>query len=366
MAQDRKTSNPDTSTTTNLRLCVVLPTWVGDACMATPTLRSLRAGFPDANITVVMRPILQELLEGSWGGGAAWWDHVVHLRKGRQGIGHSRLSVARYLRQHRQDVAVLLTNSLWSAAALRLAGCHRVVGYDRDARGWLLHDRLPVLRQGRKLTPQPAIDYYLAMAHYLGCDTTDRRMQLATCDQETAAADSLWTQIGFSKERPTLAINSGAATDATRKWPAAKIQQLALSVANDLGWQVILHCGPGDRDESNRLAAQLRHPRIASMGVAANLPIGLSKAVLQRSSLIVSTDSGPRHIGVALDKSVITLYGPTTPAWTTTYNQPETPLTAKKLSGSSHMADIAVTDVMQAIQTLVDKHAAAVVSQNAA
>ena len=48
---------------------------------------------------------------------------------------------------------------------------------------------------------------------------------------------------------------------------------------------------------------------------AQEVGLGLTKGCLARCRLAVSTDSGPRHIAAALGKPVVTLLGPTLPAW---------------------------------------------------
>ena len=50
------------------------------------------------------------------------------------------------------------------------------------------------------------------------------------------------------------------------------------------------------------------------------MSLGLTKACIQRSNLLITTDSGPRHFGVAFDRPVLTLFGPTHVAWTETYH----------------------------------------------
>ncbi len=87
---------------------------------------------------------------------------------------------------------------------------------------------------------------------------------------------------------------------------------------------MLLHCGPGEREAADAIASRINHPRVQSMGRAKSLPLGLTKAVMERASVVVSTDSGPRHIAVALDRPVISLFGPTDPVWTRTYNVTET------------------------------------------
>jgi heptosyltransferase-2 len=57
------------------------------------------------------------------------------------------------------------------------------------------------------------------------------------------------------------------------------------------------------------------------------LPVGLTKACLRRSRLLVTTDSGPRFFGIAFDRPVVTLFGPTDPIRTATHYGGETCLT---------------------------------------
>jgi heptosyltransferase II len=307
------------------RIGVFMPTWVGDAVMATPTLRTLRSSFPASTIIGVMRPVIHDLLAGTNN-----IDEVIQFDK-RRGRGLlNRLQMIRTLRRAKLDSMLLLTNSLWTAAVSKLAGISRIVGYNRDARGWLLTDKvaIPHRQQADKRQLTPAIDYYLRIGKQIGCETSDRRVQLAVTDSESSLADVLWQQLGFRVDRQTVVINSNSATEKSRLWPADKVKALALQLANQRSTQVLLHCGPAERELANQLATESDHPLVASMGMAQQLPIGLSKAVLSRADAVVSTDSGPRHIAVALDRHVISLFGPTTPSGTLTYNVPETLLSA--------------------------------------
>ena len=67
-----------------------------------------------------------------------------------------------------------------------------------------------------------------------------------------------------------------------------------------------------------------RHPVAAAMktDVAVNLAevsnsLGLLKALCARCDLVVTNDTGARHIAVAVGASVVTIFGSTDPAWTT-------------------------------------------------
>jgi heptosyltransferase-2 len=133
--------------------------------------------------------------------------------------------------------------------------------------------------------------------------------------------------IGFDLHRDLIVLNTGAATTLTKRWPIEQAALAASKLAQDLDVWVLIHCGPAERDNASSIETLAKDPRVKSMGRFADLPLGLSKSLIARSKLVVSTDSGPRHIAVALNKPVVSLFGSIDPSLTRTYNVPETIVT---------------------------------------
>src|SRR6185503_20737170 len=115
-----------------MNILVFCPNWVGDAVMATPTLRALRRGFPTARIVGLMRPAIADVLHG-----LPYLDELLRWQPKSRRPAERSWPVVKYLRRQRFDLAVLLTNSFHTAAVAWLSGAKRRVGYRRDARGWL-------------------------------------------------------------------------------------------------------------------------------------------------------------------------------------------------------------------------------------
>lgn len=314
-------SPPNSKTPT---IAVIMPNWIGDACMATPTLRSLRQGYPDARLVGVMSSLVDELLPNAVDEDCFDQRILVH-RRGKQRVAHSvsRSSLVRELRKSKCDAVLILPNSFWSAAVAFACRIPRRVGYRRDGRAWLLTDAIPVPKNESGPIPVSAIDYYLKQAEWLGCEKQSRSMQLSVTPQDQELTDRLWSKLGFSFSLPTVVINSNSAKDASRVWPRENVAELARRLATEAGLQVLLHCGPGERQSAADTVALASHPKVLSMGVVDELPLGLSRGVLQRAAAVVTTDSGARHMAVALNRPVVTLFGSTSPFWTTTYNKPE-------------------------------------------
>src|SRR5437867_1064522 len=105
-----------------MNIAVFLPTWIGDAVMASLALRALRAHFPEAPILGILRPDIASVLER-----VPWFDHLWFLD--RRGPWSQRWpAVAARLRRQHVDLAVLFPNSFRSALIAWLGGCRRRVG----------------------------------------------------------------------------------------------------------------------------------------------------------------------------------------------------------------------------------------------
>jgi heptosyltransferase-2 len=291
-----------------------LPGWVGDAVMATPALRALRQHFTGAELVGVLKPKIAGVLEG-----APWLDHWLFLER-RGPFRHRWPAVAWRLRQQHVDLAVLFPNSFRSALVAWLGGCRQRIGHVRYGRGPLLTSPLqPVRDHKEQLVPSPAIDAYNRLAETAGCPRPSYRMELFTTSRDEHAADQVWAQARLHAFSEVVCLNPGAAFGAAKHWPAVFFAELARTLAERRGSGVLVLCGPAERDLARQIASLAHHPAVYPLSDHP-LSLGLTKACVRRCDLLVTTDSGPRHVGVAFDRPVLTLFGPTHIAWTETYH----------------------------------------------
>src|SRR3982751_3849518 len=167
------------------RILIVQPSWVGDAVMATPTLRAFREHFPQAHISYLMRRYVKPLYMGM-----PWWDQLITYRTGKTKAkaGKGVFDLAARLRAGKFDLAILLPNSFRSALFCKMAGIDKVVGYDRDGRGFLLSDKLLPQKDRGKFVPFPIMRYYMGIAQYLGSHERDMSLKLFVTESERRAA----------------------------------------------------------------------------------------------------------------------------------------------------------------------------------
>jgi heptosyltransferase-2 len=320
------------------RILVVQPSWVGDAVMATPTLRALRQLYPDAQISYLLRRYVKAIYNGM-----PWADKLITYRTGRTKAkaGKGMFDLAARLRAGKFDLAVLLPNSFKSALICKMAGIDRIVGYERDGRGFLLSDKLLPVKERGKFIPTPIVKYYLGLAQYLGSQHRDLKLELFVTDAERRDAKELLARCGLDPDLdrpatrgaggPLIVLNPGAQYGAAKCWPAESFAQLADRFIEELGATVLLSGAPKERLILEAILRQMKHAAVDLS--RAGLTLGALKEIVRRCDLMITNDTGPRHIAAAFDVSVVTIFGPTYPEWTEIYFAKERKVAVKVFCG---------------------------------
>ena len=333
-------------------ILVILPSWVGDACMATPVLRHLAQHRPGARIAVFGRANLRPLMDG-----LPWVNSFqAGAMRGAKAIGE-----VRRIRAERFDAVLLLPNSFRSAAFARLSGIAHRAGTDRDGRGWLLNHGF-----AQETSLQSAAAAYASLASWwTGSPLTDQHIELHVTEQDRSAAEILLPELpvkAHEAHRDLILLNPGANRE-DKRWPADHFVQAAraLSLARPAGdppRPIAVNGGPSEAALCAEIAKKSGGIDLCARGVM----LGSLKAILQRTALLVTNDTGPRHIAAALNTPTIALFGPTDCRWTPTDYPYEQRIISEPFLTEDRVADdhaalctidrISVGDVLHAAHTL--------------
>jgi len=283
------------------RILVRAPNWLGDLVMATPAFRAMRAGFPEAQLSLLLREEHIPILNG-----APWFDALLpHTSFGR---GFARLLAEGHrLRAKRFDLGICLPDSFRAALLMRMAGVGYIVGYRRGLRGPLLHRALPPPGQG----PDPFMvsreQHELGIVRALGCPASDTTLGLfATAQEETEAALAL-ERNGLHPQAPRVVVAPGASFGTSKLWPPAFFAEVADGLA-EAGLGIALIGAPHERALAAQVGGVMRAP-VANL--AGEISLGATKAVIAGARLVLCNDAGARHIAVAFRVPCVVLMGPT-------------------------------------------------------
>lgn len=297
------------------KLLVIMPTWVGDCVMAVPALRAFRQLYPNAYIAALIKEGALPVLED-----CPYIDRIIPIRKrpasSDEPRGSGPVKLAHYLAKQNFDTAILLPNSFRTALLARMALIPRRIGYDRDGRGFLLTDRLMVRRENGKFIPVSTLDYYLGIARYLGSQQPEHHMELFTHADDDAKALSMLKQGGWTPDcgKPLVMLNPGARYGEAKMWFPDRFGAVAKQCVEQLGAVIAITGAPRERNILNEVIASTNVPMIDLPAMGMDLKV--LKSVVKQANLMVSNDTGPRHIAAAFGVPVVTVFGPTDPRWT--------------------------------------------------
>jgi lipopolysaccharide heptosyltransferase II len=117
--------------------------------------------------------------------------------------------------------------------------------------------------------------------------------------------------LGICTTDVVVGIHGGAVNGTAKRWPAAHWAALADILIERHGFKVILTGSESERSIAAAIVSRMQHRPITLTG---ETTVDELLAVLARCDLVISGDSGPLHLAVALGRPTVSIYGPTDPA----------------------------------------------------
>jgi heptosyltransferase-2 len=290
-----------------MKLLIRATNWVGDAIMALPAIRTIRAKFPDAQISIVARPYVVDLYQHQ-----NLCDELISYDpKGEHRGWTGRERFANQLRAKKFDLAILLQNAFDAAWLAWRAGIPERIGYARDARSFLLTKAIRVPKPGE--IPAHENFYYLELLRRAGVSDSSpdvAHIRLDVLEPAKLLARETLLKEGARPEVFKLAIAAGASYGSAKCWHPDRFAAVANRLQSGVDADVILFGAAGEASVSNAIAAAMNRPPIDMTGKTSmrDLP-----AFLSQCHLFLGNDSGAMHVAAAVGLPVVAVFGPTDP-----------------------------------------------------
>jgi heptosyltransferase-2 len=280
--------------------------WVGDAVMCVPALAALRARFPLAHIAILARPWVAALYASE-----PFCDEVLPYDAPKNWNGfRQKCRVAAELRSRKFDCAVLFPNSFESALFVWAARIPVRIGYDRDAREWLLTHPIPV--PGYDDIPSHQRFYYLELLERAGLISQYSREEPIQLQKAFAAA-----QLGRARFQrvsifgPVIGVSPGAAYGTAKRWLPERFAEAAIEIARERRASIAVF---GSKEEmaiceSVRQAVEMQGGK--SLNFAGKTTLAEFIELAAACDMYLTNDSGPMHIASALGVPTVAIFGAT-------------------------------------------------------
>jgi heptosyltransferase I len=316
---------------------------VGDVIHTIPVLNKLRRRYPSAQLDWLVTPAIAELLRHN----PAITNVIEFAREDWSRpwtpapfVSYTRLAAK--LRANAYDLVVDMHGQFRTAVFALATGAPVRIGFDRPrARVWDASPRTfsaearkhawQGAREGSWLAytdhiPVPtldlhAVDRYLSVGPILGFEEGPPDFSFPIPPAASANIESLLRRHDIAGA-PLVVMAPGTIWE-TKHWGTDKFAEVARHFLQK-GFAVALMGSRRERaicEEVARLAP-------GSVDVAGETTLTELAALVRRSAISVTNDSGPMHLAVALGRPVVSVFGPTDPIWIGPYGRADAVLRA--------------------------------------
>jgi lipopolysaccharide heptosyltransferase II len=284
------------------RIAIVRALFLGDLLVAVPALRSIRATFPSAEITLVGLPWAASFTER--------FSHYINRFEPFPGwpgiieVPYDPAQTNRFLTEARAygyDLVIQMHGSgRFINRFVAAMGARATLGYHEPGETAELTTSAPYPAE------LPEIWRNLNLAAFLGRGHLDPRLEFPLTGADRAEAERLLRPYRVPSRRPLIGIHPGASAPA-RRWPAERFAQVADYFVERHRAGIILTGGPGEEEAVAKVERRMRHQ---ALNLAGQTSLGGLAAVIDGLDLFLSNDTGPAHVAVARETPSVVVFGP--------------------------------------------------------
>lgn len=276
---------------------------IGDLLMTLPALADVRAAAPHAEIDLVVGSWNAELAQGIASVSRVITVDPVWLAREASGLSLPELlRQARGWRARRYDLALNFEPDIRSNLMLAAAGARWTAGYASGGGGALLDQALDF--NPAEHTADNARRLVATVFERNPGATPNALLQIP--DASTREAERLLE----GRARPIVAMHVAGGRP-VKQWNIDRFASVARALVERRGATILLTGGPGDAALVAHVRAQLPAAQVIDASTITNLLT--TAALLERSDVVVTGDTGPMHLAHAVQAPIVAVFGPSDP-----------------------------------------------------
>lgn len=281
--------------TTQQKILIIAPAWVGDLVMSQALFKLLKNKNPDCVIDVLVNSSLSSILKHM----PEINNYLIAPFEHGELKLFARFNFARALRKNNYTHAYIIPNSFKSALIPFWANIPIRTGWRGELRYGLINDiRKPLVKDN--LFVDSLLSLYLDKTEI---NSSLRNLYLPKLCMQSKPNIS---------NKPILAICPGAEYGATKRWPTKYFAEIA-QVKHQDDWDIWIIGGPKDASLAQEIQKYSGNICVDFTGKT-----DLSQAIelLAQANTVLTNDSGLMHIAAAVGAKIIAIYGSTSPRFT--------------------------------------------------
>ncbi|HFQ80461.1 MAG TPA: glycosyltransferase family 9 protein [Desulfobacterales bacterium] len=265
-------------------ILIIRPGGIGDALLLSPAIKEIKRCYPNVFLTILAEkrnagafsliPEIDELWQ---------YDSITQMWAAIRSAPHIVIDTEQWYRL--------------SAVVARLTGAGRLIGFATNERGRLFTDPIPYNHQDYEINS--FLNLLIPLKIQLPTELTIPFLTVPSSAQQEACR--LLMPLG---NRQLVTLFPGASI-APRRWGVEKFHQLAGAI-NGRNFDVVVIGDKNDLKAGKRIVTK----NVSGINLAGQTTLAQSAAIIERSTLLISGDSGILHMAAGLGVASVSLFGP--------------------------------------------------------
>ncbi len=282
------------------RILVIQTAFIGDAILTLPLIQVLKLNYPQSLIDVIVVPRTAEIFANH----SAISKIIQYDKRGRDRGLKGLWRLRTKLNAENYDLIIVPHRSLRSALLAWLLKPTISIGFDRSVGRWLFKKIVYYNPSDHE------IERNLALLSPLKLPAVATGLpRLYPSNQDMQIIDSLLRDIGLNRYKNILAVAPGTIWN-TKRWPADRFAAVCEQIASE-NISIVLIGGKEDEALCKEVMEIVQTKNVFS--TAGKLSLLQSAELIRRCKVLISNDSAPMHLAVAVGTPVIAIFGATVP-----------------------------------------------------
>jgi len=303
------TQNPPSFQKDNVRKVLLIKFWgLGSILLLSPTLRQIRESLPQAKLVFFTSERNREICQS-----IGLFDEILYLEVDRGWLAffQSLTGNIRYLIRARYDMVLDFEFFTRFSTMITFFTFSPIrIGYHawETWRGDIHNIKVPFNRYWH------IMDNFYNLVNYLGLPKHDDLIMSkpAVSHADKALVDGMLAEKKISGKFISIHINASDLV-IERRWPYDNFVELGKRLLASHPDITLIFIGSKSEEESvEQIIKSLGSPRAVDM--VAQVSLTQLAYLFERSTLVISNDSGPLHLAVAMETSTVSFFGPETPS----------------------------------------------------
>lgn len=277
---------------------------IGDVVLSTIVLKNLREYFPDAEIDFLTESYCRDVIQDN-----NLIDEVITLNKKVmtqlnvfEKISYN-VSFLKTILNKEYDLVFDFFGNPRSALLTFISGARYRIGYNYRIRKFAYNTVI----KSRAATIHEA-EWHLDALKACKIPIVSHKLSFQLTKSDHKFAQDFW-QANDLFSKSVFAVNFSGGWMAKR-WPLDHFAKLAEELIKAYKATILIIWGPGEEELAMTLQKKINHPIL----LIPHTNLKQLGAILNKCTMMITTDSGPMHIAAALETPCVAIFGPTNPS----------------------------------------------------